>query len=243
MDESSKRADGQAAAPAVRFVPTLTEVVEGAGKEPAPKREPADAPSLASAPASDALQAPQIGRLLRRPDAPAQPEAPPPYIPTLNAVVTDEPIPPPAPAQPAPAQPAPVQPAPLAMDWDKLELGNWISHADQAPSSPSPSKANTAPPAAPPQSAVAPAAYATAHIRALFPPDFEEQLVHRVVQRVDSLMAARIGEVIATVVERQTRALLPTIRKELEFAIRKSVYEAMADELNDIADQTPDTPL
>ncbi|RMW95448.1 hypothetical protein EBQ25_11870 [Allofranklinella schreckenbergeri] len=176
---------------------------------------------------------------MRRPDAPAQPEAPPPpYIPTLNAVVTDEPIPP-----PAPAQPAPVQPAPLAMDWDKLELGDWISHADQAPSSPSPSKANTAPPAAPPQSAVAPAAYATAHIRALFPPDFEEQLVHRVVQRVDSLMAARIGEVIATVVERQTRALLPTIRKELEFAIRKSVYEAMADELNDIADQTPDTPL
>lgn len=231
MDESSKRADGQAAAPAVRFVPTLTEVVEGVGKEPAPKREPADAPSFASAPASDALQAPQIGRLLRRPDAPAQPEAPPPYIPTLNAVVTDEAMPPPAPAQPAPAQPAPAQPAPIAMDWDKLELGDWINHADQAP------------PAAPPQSAVAPAAYATAHIRALFPPDFEEQLVHRVVQRVDSLMAARIGEVIATVVERQTRALLPTIRKELEFAIRKSVYEAMADELNDIADQTPDTPL
>ncbi|MDO4705270.1 MAG: hypothetical protein Q4A98_03550 [Comamonadaceae bacterium] len=231
MDESSKRADGQAAAPAVRFVPTLTEVVEGMGKEPA------DAPSFASAP--DALQAPQIGRLLRRPDVPEQPEAPqPPCIPTLNAVVTDEPIPP-----PAPAQSAPVQPAPLAMDWDKLDLGDWISHADQAPPSPSPSKANTAPPTAQPQSAVAPAAYATAHIRALFPPDFEEQLVHRVVQRVDSLMAARIGEVIATVVESQTRALLPTIRKELEFAIRKSVYEAMADELNDIADQTPDAPL
>ncbi|PAT37949.1 hypothetical protein CK623_13205 [Vandammella animalimorsus] len=50
-------------------------------------------------------------------------------------------------------------------------------------------------------------------------------------QRVDAVLTDRVGEVIAVVIERQTRSLLPSIREELEFAIRKSVYEAMADEL------------
>ncbi|WP_238946322.1 hypothetical protein [Vandammella animalimorsus] len=71
----------------------------------------------------------------------------------------------------------------------------------------------------------------TAALRELLPGDFEEQLVHRVMQRVDAVLTDRVGEVIAAVIERQTRSLLPSIREELEFAIRKSVYEAMADEL------------
>ncbi|WP_238945685.1 hypothetical protein [Vandammella animalimorsus] len=70
-----------------------------------------------------------------------------------------------------------------------------------------------------------------AALRGLLPGDFEEQLVHRVMQRVDAVLTDRVGEVIAAVIERQTRSLLPSIREELEFAIRKSVYEAMADEL------------
>lgn len=71
----------------------------------------------------------------------------------------------------------------------------------------------------------------TAALRGLLPGDFEEQLVHRVMQRVDAVLTDRVGEVIAAVIERQTRSLLPSIREELEFAIRKSVYEAMAEEL------------
>lgn len=62
-----------------------------------------------------------------------------------------------------------------------------------------------------------------------------EQMVHRVIQRVDGLLAQRIGEVIATVIEAQTRSLLPSIREELEFAVRTSVYEAMAEELSEIS--------
>lgn len=74
-----------------------------------------------------------------------------------------------------------------------------------------------------------------AQLRATLPEDFEEQLVHRVVQRVDVILVQRVQEVIATVIERQTRSLLPSIREELEFAVRKSVYEAMADELGSLA--------
>lgn len=59
-----------------------------------------------------------------------------------------------------------------------------------------------------------------------------EQMVHRVIQRVDVLLTQRVAEVIASVIEAQTRTLLPSIRQELEFAIRNSVNEAVADELS-----------
>ena len=61
-----------------------------------------------------------------------------------------------------------------------------------------------------------------------------EQMVHRVIQRVDVLLTQRVGEVVASVIEAQTRTLLPSIRQELEFAIRNSVNEAVADELSHI---------
>ncbi|MDH5857131.1 hypothetical protein [Lampropedia aestuarii] len=61
-----------------------------------------------------------------------------------------------------------------------------------------------------------------------------EQMVHRVIQRVDVLLTQRVGEVVASVIEAQTRSLLPSIRQELEFAIRNSVNEAVADELSHI---------
>ncbi|THJ32300.1 hypothetical protein E8K88_12555 [Lampropedia aestuarii] len=59
-------------------------------------------------------------------------------------------------------------------------------------------------------------------------------MVHRVIQRVDVLLTQRVGEVVASVIEAQTRSLLPSIRQELEFAIRNSVNEAVADELSHI---------
>ncbi|KKW68519.1 hypothetical protein AAV94_04750 [Lampropedia cohaerens] len=65
----------------------------------------------------------------------------------------------------------------------------------------------------------------------MLPPDFEEQLLHRLMHRVDAVLAERVGTVIAAVVERQTRALLPGLREELEGVVRRSVDEAMAEEL------------
>lgn len=64
--------------------------------------------------------------------------------------------------------------------------------------------------------------------------ELTEQMVHRVIQRVDILLTQRVGEVVAAVVEAQTRTLLPSICQELEFAIRNSVNEALANELSQI---------
>lgn len=65
-----------------------------------------------------------------------------------------------------------------------------------------------------------------------------EQMMHRVVQRMNALLTQRVGEVIASVVEAQTRTLLPRIRQELECAIRQTVDQAIADELSEMDSQT-----
>ncbi|WP_084824744.1 hypothetical protein [Lampropedia cohaerens] len=94
------------------------------------------------------------------------------------------------------------------------------------------------PPFLPPSPLAAEASHAAgaaplsvADLRAMLPPDFEEQLLHRLMHRVDAVLAERVGTVIAAVVERQTRALLPGLREELEGVVRRSVDEAMAEEL------------
>ena len=63
------------------------------------------------------------------------------------------------------------------------------------------------------------------------PPEMEEHLVHRVMQRVDLVLDQRLRESIATVVQEQTRSMLPRLREEVESVVRQSVYEAVADEL------------
>ena len=66
----------------------------------------------------------------------------------------------------------------------------------------------------------------------LWPPDvLEEAVVHRVMQRVDIGLEQRLREAIATVVQEQTRSLLPRLREEVESVVRQVVYEAVADEV------------
>ncbi|RUP23767.1 MAG: hypothetical protein EKK45_28210 [Curvibacter sp.] len=60
---------------------------------------------------------------------------------------------------------------------------------------------------------------------------FEEQLVHRVMQRVDALLEQRVQQAVAHVIEEQTRSLLPRLREELDSVVRGSVSEALAQEL------------
>lgn len=60
---------------------------------------------------------------------------------------------------------------------------------------------------------------------------FEEQLVHRVMQRVDALLEQRVRQAVAHVIEEQTRSLLPRLREELDSVVRGSVSEALAQEL------------
>ncbi len=65
----------------------------------------------------------------------------------------------------------------------------------------------------------------------VIPDGFEEMLVHRVMQRVDVGLEQRLRDAIATVVQEQTRSVLPRLREEVESVVRQVVYEAVADEL------------
>ncbi|QNP60080.1 hypothetical protein [Paenacidovorax monticola] len=64
------------------------------------------------------------------------------------------------------------------------------------------------------------------------PDDIEEQLIHRVMQRVDVVLDLRLREAIATVVQEQTRSIVPRLREEVESVVRDAVYEAVAQELS-----------
>ncbi|MBS0611082.1 MAG: hypothetical protein JSS19_17285 [Proteobacteria bacterium] len=69
-------------------------------------------------------------------------------------------------------------------------------------------------------------------VRAEEPPHgLEEDLVHRVMQRVDVALDQRLREAIAQVVQEQTRFLVPRLREEVESVLRHAVYEAVAQEL------------
>ena len=59
----------------------------------------------------------------------------------------------------------------------------------------------------------------------------EEQLVHRIMQRVELSLERRLREAIATTVLQQTQMLAPLLREEIELVVRESVEQALADEL------------
>ncbi|MDP1142499.1 hypothetical protein, partial [Klebsiella pneumoniae] len=63
--------------------------------------------------------------------------------------------------------------------------------------------------------------------------------VHRVMQRVDGILEQRLRDAIATVVQEQTRSVLPRLREEIESVVRHAVYEAVADELASGAPTVP----
>ena len=60
---------------------------------------------------------------------------------------------------------------------------------------------------------------------------FQEQIIHRVMQRVDLSLERRLRESVATLVLEQTRSLGPLLREEIEAVVRRSVSEAVAEEL------------
>ncbi|MDO8945438.1 MAG: hypothetical protein Q8N17_02110 [Burkholderiaceae bacterium] len=66
---------------------------------------------------------------------------------------------------------------------------------------------------------------------AVLPGPLQEQIIHRVMQRVDVSLERRLREAIATVVLEQTRLLGPMLKEEIELVVRQSVSEAVAAEL------------
>ena len=59
----------------------------------------------------------------------------------------------------------------------------------------------------------------------------EDQLVMRVMQRVDLALERKLREAIAATVLEQTRSIAPLLRDEIEAVVRETVAQAFADEL------------
>jgi len=63
-------------------------------------------------------------------------------------------------------------------------------------------------------------------------PVSQEQLVHRVMQRVDLTLDRRLREAIARVVLEHSRQLAPALRQEIEAVVSAAVAEALSEELD-----------
>lgn len=58
----------------------------------------------------------------------------------------------------------------------------------------------------------------------------QEQLIRRVMQRVDLTLERRLREAIAATVIEQTRSIGPLLREEIELVVRQTVSQAFAEE-------------
>ena len=58
----------------------------------------------------------------------------------------------------------------------------------------------------------------------------QEQLVQRVLQRVELVLDRRVRETIATAILEQTNQLMPLVHDRLEVLVRQLVAEAIAEE-------------
>lgn len=67
----------------------------------------------------------------------------------------------------------------------------------------------------------------------------EEQLLHRVLQRVDLSLEERLSDAVSAAVQHQLDAMVPRLRNEIEAVLRALVIEAMAAELSENTGSTP----
>lgn len=68
----------------------------------------------------------------------------------------------------------------------------------------------------------------------------QDQVVHRIMQRIDLTLDRRLREAIATTVLEQTRTLAPLLREEIENVVRQAVSQALAEELGHSPPAPPD---
>ena len=61
--------------------------------------------------------------------------------------------------------------------------------------------------------------------------NMEDQIVHRVMQRVDLILDRRLREAVGQVILAHTQTLAPRLREEIELVVRESVMQAVAQEL------------
>lgn len=61
---------------------------------------------------------------------------------------------------------------------------------------------------------------------------FEDQVVQRVLQRVDLTLEHRLHEALAELLASQTRSLMPRLRDEIEAVVRRAINDAVAQEMD-----------
>ena len=67
----------------------------------------------------------------------------------------------------------------------------------------------------------------------------EEQLLHRVLQRVDLSLEARVSDAVSAAVQLHLDTMIPALRKEIEAVLRDLVSESLARELTENPGSTP----
>jgi hypothetical protein len=96
--------------------------------------------------------------------------------------------------------------------------------------------AEAAPPIDPPETVALPPAAQRSEADIV---RLEEQLLHRVLQRVDLSLEERLSDTVAAAVQQQLDAMVPRLREEIEAVLRALVIEAMAAELSENPGSTP----
>jgi hypothetical protein len=67
----------------------------------------------------------------------------------------------------------------------------------------------------------------------------EEQLLHRVLQRVDLSLEERLSDAVSAAVQQHLDTMIPRLRGEIETVLRALVSDALARELSDNTGSTP----
>ncbi|MBO9514349.1 MAG: hypothetical protein J7549_09550 [Variovorax sp.] len=67
----------------------------------------------------------------------------------------------------------------------------------------------------------------------------EEQLLHRVLQRVDLSLEERVSDAVSAAVQHHLDRMIPGLRKEIEDVLRSLVSESLALELSENSGSTP----
>ncbi|RYF76232.1 MAG: hypothetical protein EOO22_02680 [Comamonadaceae bacterium] len=140
---------------------------------------------------------------------------PPRFVPTLTTVVEDDGLS----AVDTPAGAATL----VASEAEGMSPtdANLEDGAPEAPSNASASSSSS-------HIALTPADMAMTEDRAFH---IEEQLLHRVLQRIDLSLEQRLSDVVSSAVQQRLDAMVPALRQEIEEVLRSLVIEALADEL------------
>lgn len=67
----------------------------------------------------------------------------------------------------------------------------------------------------------------------------EEQLLHRVLQRIDLQLEEQLSDAVSAAVQQHLDTMIPRLRDEIEVVLRTLVSEALARELQDNPGSTP----